>query len=406
MAKWGDIGDWDVSNVADFSRALSTSRNEAGEGIKTNGNLKAASFVGASLSKWITISATSMHNTFYGASEMNTDVSGWDVAKVTNLHGTFRKASNFQGTGIDKWITSSLVTMQETFMQAVTMDADLSKWNVATVTTLKSTFYNAVKFTASGLDSWDTASVTNLQNTFYKATEMNADLNGWKVGKVVTLQSTFDGASKFTGMGLSFWDTASAISLYRTFYNAKEMNTDLNGWKVGKVITLYQTFYGASKFTGMGLPTWNIARVTNQSMAMVGTFTSAMSITSCNKRRIADTWKSNSAFAAWDTAWADACPPLTDATFKQASWGTRIKRKSMCLWIPCAYPRHRIHAHPRWCAYRMYTFYIVCADSFIRHTPSSSSCRLPCHILLPSPQRGCKTRVQRRSRGATSATGM
>ena len=230
---WGDIGDWDVSNVADFSRALSKNRNEAGEG-ETNGNLKAASFVGASLSKWITISATSMHNTFYGASEMNTDVSGWDVAKVTNLHGTFRKASNFQGTGIDKWITSSLVTMQETFMQAVTMDADLSKWNVATVTTLFCTFYNAVKFTASGLDSWDTASVANLDSTFYLAGEVNIDLGAWDVAKVTTLKDTFQRAYKCAGTGLGSWDTTSVTTLRGTFDRAGEMNSDLSKWNVAK----------------------------------------------------------------------------------------------------------------------------------------------------------------------------
>jgi len=82
---------------------------------------------------------------------------------------------------------------------------------------------------------------------------------------------------------------------------------------------LYNTFKGASKFTGSGLPTWDIAKVTT----MGSTFTSATSITSCSKRQIADVWKSNVAFATWNTAWtADACPPLTDATFKQASWGT------------------------------------------------------------------------------------
>ena len=69
----------------------------------------------------------------------------------------------------------------------------------------------------------------------------------------------------------------------------------------------------------MGLGSWDVTKAT----VMTATFTSATSITSCSKRRIADAWKSNSAFTTWNTAWAaDACPPLTDATFKQASWGT------------------------------------------------------------------------------------
>ena len=126
-------------------------------------------------------------------------------------------------------------------------------------------------------------------------------------------------AATFVGTAMSKWITTSATSLFATFYKADYMNSDLSGWNVAKVTTLANTFNGASKFTGTGLPTWDVAKVTN----MGNTFTFATSITSCNKRLIADAWKSNSAFATWNTAWAaDACPPLTDATFKQASWGT------------------------------------------------------------------------------------
>ena len=133
---------------------------------------------------------------------------------------------------------------------------------------------------------------------------MNADLTGWKVGNVVKLEYTFYGASKFTGTGLSAWDTTSAASLYSTFYEAGEMNADLTGWKVGSVVTLWYTFNGAVKFTGTGLSAWNIASVTT----MTHTFTSTTSLTTCNKRLIADAWKSNSAFATYDTDWAaDTC---------------------------------------------------------------------------------------------------
>jgi surface protein len=135
---------------------------------------------------------------------------------------------------------------------------------------------------------------------------MNADLTGWKVGKVVKLQNTFLDASKFTGTGLASWDTASATSLYRTFYGASEMNADLSGWKVANVVTLQSTFYGASKFTGTGVDTWDVAKVTTMS----NTFTSTTSLTTCNKRKIADAWNSITAFVAtsYDTDWAaDTC---------------------------------------------------------------------------------------------------
>ena len=165
----------------------------------------------------------------------------------------------------------------------------------------------AVTFVGTAISKWDTASATTLDRTFYGASEMNADLTGWKVGKVVTLERTFYTAAKFIGTGLSSWDTASATALASTFNGASEMNADLTGWKVAKVGTLYNTFNGASKFTGTGLWSWDISKV----KSMYNTFLSTTSLTTCNKRKIADAWKSSAVFVAttYDTDWAaDTCP--------------------------------------------------------------------------------------------------
>ena len=113
-------------------------------------------------------------------------------------------------------------------------------------------------------------------------------------------------AANFVGTAISKWDTASATSLQSTFKGADAMNADLTGWKVGKVVTLDGTFR-LSKFTGMGLNSWDVAKVTT----MTNTFTSTTSLTSCNKRKIADAWKSSSVFVAtsYDEDWAaDTCP--------------------------------------------------------------------------------------------------
>jgi hypothetical protein len=114
-------------------------------------------------------------------------------------------------------------------------------------------------------------------------------------------------AATFVGTAISKWDTASATTLKKTFFGASEMNADLSGWKVGKVVKLAYMFYGASKFTGTGLSAWGVAKVTS----MDNTFTSATSLTSCNKRKIADAWKSSAVFVAttYATDWAtDTCP--------------------------------------------------------------------------------------------------
>ena len=137
----------------------------------------------------------------------------------------------------------------------------------------------AMNFAGTDLSKWNTASATTMVYTFNGAAEMNADVSGWNVAKVTLLYSTFGGASKFVGTGLSSWDTASATSLGHTFNGAVEMNADLSAWKVNKVTD------------------------------MINTFRSTSSLTSCNKRKIADAWKSSSAFFTYKTDWAtDTCP--------------------------------------------------------------------------------------------------
>ena len=83
-------------------------------------------------------------------------------------------------------------------------------------------------------------------------------------------------------------------------------------------------FLGASSFLGNGLNTWNVAVVTN----MNNTFNGATSLTSCNKRKIADAWASSTVFN-YGSEWAsDTCvgSRFTDPEFKTASWGTYNNR--------------------------------------------------------------------------------
>ena len=57
-------------------------------------------------------------------------------------------------------------------------------------------------------------------------------------------------AATFVGTAISKRDTASTTTMDSTFEGANEMNADLTGWKVGKVVTLAGTFYNAVKFIG------------------------------------------------------------------------------------------------------------------------------------------------------------
>ena len=215
---------------------------------------------------------------------MNADLSTWQVSKVTTLYSTFRKAAKFVGNGLQKWNTESVTSLLSTFNEAGEMNADLSTWQVSKVTTLEETFRFAAKFVGRGLEKWNTGSLTNLHKAFYAAGEMNADLGGWHVSKVVTLDQTFKKAAKFVGRGLEKWNT-------------------------GSLTNLQFAFHSATKFIGTGLNAWDVAKVS----AMSETFKNADSLTSCNKRLIADalSWNMNSAFdETYRLQWvSDECPP-------------------------------------------------------------------------------------------------
>lgn len=268
--EWGRLEDWNVTNVTDFSFAFSTCRDKVGGTYVSDGNPKAASFDGAGLDSWDTSSLTTLHRTFTGASSMNADLGNWSISKVITLTGTFDKATLFTGSGIDLWITSSVIKMRDTFKEAGVMDAHLGGWDVAKVATLYHTFYGARAFRGRGLDSWRTSAVTGMSATFAYAGEMNAELSKWSVDNVTTLERTFRSASKFTGKGLSSWITTSVTDLSSTFLNAGKMDADLSGWSVAKVTTMYNAFNGASKFAGTGLSSWITTSITSLSFTFDG----------------------------------------------------------------------------------------------------------------------------------------
>ena len=119
--KWGDIGDWDVSGVKDFSFAFSQHRNEVGGTVMDTGNPQAAKFVGTAISKWNTASAATLFSTFRDAGEMNADLSGWKVGKVATLEKTFESASKFTGTGVDTWNVVKVATFTFTFSSTTSL---------------------------------------------------------------------------------------------------------------------------------------------------------------------------------------------------------------------------------------------------------------------------------------------
>ena len=71
------------------------------------------------------------------------------------------------------------------------------------------------------IGDWDVSGVKDFKHAFSK--------HRGEDGKYV--ENGNPKAALFVGTGLSKWTTTSVTSLYRTFYNAHEMNFDLSTWK-------------------------------------------------------------------------------------------------------------------------------------------------------------------------------
>ena len=88
------------------------------------------------------------------------------------------------------------------------------------------------------------------------------------------------------------------------FKGATKFNTNLVMWTTTNLANVLEMFNSASAFTGQGVASFNVGKVTN----LIDAFKDAVGLTSCNKKRIDDAWKSNVLFKASDFGWtSDRC---------------------------------------------------------------------------------------------------
>ena len=146
------IGNWDVSNISNFSNVFSAFRNP---------NLF---FFYADLSGWNVTAAVTMHGMFEGtvsfADNINS-LAGWNVAKAVNMSSMFT-SSAFAGD-ISQWQVSGVKDFSFFAEYATTFHSDLSGWNVMSAEDMGWMFRGAKHFT-SDISGWNTARVVRFTN--------------------------------------------------------------------------------------------------------------------------------------------------------------------------------------------------------------------------------------------------
>lgn len=138
------------------------------------------------------------------------DLSGLDMSNVRNTEYMFY--------GIGKYSNSTSVKL------------DLSNWNTGNIENAQYMFddaaYSVSDVTISGLSSWDTGNIKNMEGMFYWAfyDAQNIDLN------------------------LDNWDVSSVTNMKNVFYNfgksADNVKLSINNWKARNAEVVEEMFYG------------------------------------------------------------------------------------------------------------------------------------------------------------------
>lgn len=85
------------------------------------------------LTNWNVSNVANMSRAFFDADSFNGDITDWDVSNVTDMSKMFHSAATFD-QDLSGWDVSNVTDMSEMFLGASLFDQDLSGWDVSNVT--------------------------------------------------------------------------------------------------------------------------------------------------------------------------------------------------------------------------------------------------------------------------------
>lgn len=181
----GDITNWDVSNVSNFSHFL-------------NDDKKLTTFP-ADFSKWkvsnkctdtsymfncVGYTPGKLNKSIWPTSEIN--LSDWDVSNVIDMSYMFKNAFKLTTLNISGWNTSKVKNMSNMFEMydktdkgKLTTIIGIDSIDVSNVKDMSNIFYSCRAFSAN-LSNWKPLSVTNISQAFYDNRSLNLhDFDSW-----------------------------------------------------------------------------------------------------------------------------------------------------------------------------------------------------------------------------------
>ena len=223
-------------------------------------------FNGSDVVNWDTSSGQLMEYMFFNCANFNQNINGWDVSNVTNMKVMFQSCDVFNQS-LNSWNTGNVTDMQDMFYGADVFNGAIGNWDVTSVTTMHRMFRGAIAFNQD-IGSWDTSNVTNMISMFTDARSFNQNIGSWNVANVTDFTELFRDCTAFDNGGsddINNWNTGNVTSMYRTFKKATSFNRDISGWDTSSVTSMRYMFSEATVFN-KAIPTsgsdWDVSNVT------------------------------------------------------------------------------------------------------------------------------------------------
>ena len=234
-----------------------------------------------------------------------------DISNITDMEDLFRDSKRVDFSGIEKWDTSKVKTMNGMFSDAHCFNHNINDWNVSNVENMRYMFANT-PFNQP-LDKWSVSRVANMSGMFCN-TPFNQPLNDWDTSSVTNMSSMFSSAP--FNQPLDKWNVSKVTDMSDMFYDS-HFNQNINDWDVSNVESMRQMFQNNTYFN-QPLDKWNVASLTeaNQMFDSASSFT--QSIESWNVTSLGDEYKDRI---------FDNLSPLQRKELKLPSWWLKMFSK-------------------------------------------------------------------------------
>jgi hypothetical protein len=356
-----DMASWIVSKVTDMERTFNRATQFEGAGLASwdtsavtslHRTFEGARVMNSNLASWIVSKVNDMQSTFHGAANFEGGgLESWNVTAVLDMAGTFNGASSLNSCNkrkiADAWAdnTAFTDTMYDTYyFSGVQCGGSGCGLGGGSIVTTEQGCKDAAagygkKYHGYAGHTWFAGCIVhNGEGHFVplKAghtcdkTEFHQDNSNQGYLCQAALKTSYneEWAAEPWCIGAALNDTQFKTASWDWVENTISATGKwgaIGGWNVREVKDMSYAFSkdrdetggsfvsngnsaNIASFIGAGLETWHVAQVTT----MDGTFTGAASLAPCNKRKIADAWKSSAAFTAtnYDEEWsADTCLP-------------------------------------------------------------------------------------------------